>query len=382
MSTRHSPVVSLTGTLIRKASMTPKDAGCQKLIADRLSTLGFSCEWFNKNGVTNLWARRGISSPLVCFAGHTDVVPPGPVEKWQFDPFTPTLKDGVLYGRGAVDMKGGIAAFMVAIDRFVKAHAQYHGSLAVLLTSDEEGVAVDGTAHVVETLAARGEKIDYCIIAEPSSSKTLGDTIKVGRRGSLSGKLTIQGVQGHIAYPQKAKNPIHLLAPVLTELITTDWDAGRRSKQFPPTQFQCSNVHAGTGATNVIPGEIALDFNFRYSPENTESSLKNRIEVVLMEFQLDYRLDWLPASRPFLTQKGNLVSFANTVLREVTGSSAVSSCDGGTSDGRFIVDICPQLIELGLINQTAHQVDEHVAVADLEALSDIFERLIGRLILA
>jgi succinyl-diaminopimelate desuccinylase len=363
---------------VRRRSITPDDAGCQTLIAERLAALGFDCTWMPRNAVTNLWARRGKTALLVCFAGHTDVVPPGPLESWRSDPFTPALVDGQLYGRGIADMKGGIAAFVTALERFIAAHPDAPGSLAVLLTSDEEGDAVDGTAHVVEQLALRSETLDYCIIGEPSSRTALGDVLKIGRRGSLSGTLAVHGVQGHIAYPQLADNPIHALAPALAELIATRWDEG--NADFPPTSFQCSSIHAGTGAANVIPGTLTLDFNFRHSTECTAESLKKRVEQLLKKHHLKHTLTWKPASKPFLTACGPLLDAANAVLMDVLGAPAQTSCDGGTSDGRFLADICPQLIELGLTNKSIHQANESAPIKDLDRLSAVYERLLERLL--
>ncbi len=373
-----SPTVALACELVRRPSITPDDAGCQTLIAERLATLGFDCIWMSRNGVTNLWARRGKTAPLVCFAGHTDVVPPGPREDWRCDPFTPTVVDGLLYGRGIADMKGGVAAFVTALERFVTAHPDAPGSLAVLLTSDEEGVAIDGTACVVEQLARRNETIDYCIIGEPSSHAVLGDTLKNGRRGSLSGRLTVHGIQGHIAYPQLADNPIHALAPALTELAAIRWDEG--TADFPPTRFQCSNIHAGTGATNVIPGALTLDFNFRHSTESTAESLKERVEQVLKKHRLKYMLTWPQAGKPFLTARGTLLDASNAALTEVLGVPAKTSCDGGTSDGRFLADICPQLIELGLVNASIHKVNECAPITDIDRLSAVYEKLLEHLL--
>ncbi|MDR2016604.1 MAG: succinyl-diaminopimelate desuccinylase [Burkholderiales bacterium] len=363
--------------MVRRPSITPDDAGCQTLIAERLAALGFDCHWMPCNTVTNLWARRGKNAPLVCFAGHTDVVPSGSLESWRTDPFTPVLVDDQFYGRGIADMKGGIAAFVTALERFIAAHPNAPGSLAVLLTSDEEGDAVDGTAHIVEQLAHRGETLDYCIIGEPASQKVLGDTLKNGRRGSLCGTLTVHGVQGHIAYPQLADNPIHALAPALDELVTIHWDGG--NADFPPTRFQCSNIHAGTGAANMIPGALTLDFNFRHSTESTAESLKKRIEQILEKHRVKYTLTWQPASKPFLTARGPLLEAANAALTDILGAPAQTSCDGGTSDGRFLIDICPQLIELGLTNTSIHKVNECVPVEDLDRLSAVYEKLLEHL---
>jgi succinyl-diaminopimelate desuccinylase len=379
MDTVAQPTLDLTRELIARPSLTPDDAGCQALIQARLAPLGFTAETLVSSGVTNLWTRRGTSAPVVCFAGHTDVVPAGPREGWTHDPFVPVVRDGYLYGRGAADMKGSLAAFVTAIEGFLAAHPEPDGSLALLLTSDEEGPSVDGTVKVVERLAARGEKLDYCVIGEPSSVERLGDMMKNGRRGSLSGTLTVRGVQGHIAYPHLARNPIHNLAPVLAELAATHWDDG--SEYFPPTTWQCSNIHAGTGATNVIPGTLELMFNFRYATASTRESLQERFEAILQRHRLDYTLAWTGWGKPFLTPRGRLVDVAAASVREVTGTTAAISCTGGTSDGRFIADICPEVVELGPVNATIHKLDECVRVADLGALSAIYRRILERLLL-
>jgi len=381
MDTRARPTLALTRDLIARRSVTPDDAGCQQAIAARLAPLGFSCETFASNGVTNLWARRGRDAPLVCFAGHTDVVPTGPLDHWSTDPFMPVERDGYLHGRGAADMKGSIAAFVTAIEAFAAGHPHARGSIALLITSDEEGpVNTDGTIKVVEALAARGETIDYCIVGEPSSSARLGDTIKNGRRGTLSGVLTVRGVQGHVAYPHLADNPIHRVAPAVAELAAMRWDDG--NAYFPPTSFQCSNIHAGTGANNVIPGTLELRFNWRYSTESTRESLVARLRAVLDRHGLDYGLDFLPHGEPFLTPRGRLVEVATAAVREVAGIEAELSCTGGTSDGRFIKAICRELVELGPVNATIHKVDERIAVEDLEALSAIYRRILERLLTA
>jgi succinyl-diaminopimelate desuccinylase len=372
------PTLALARELIGRRSITPEDAGCQALVAQRLAPLGFRAEPLVRNGVTNLWCRRGDARPLFCFAGHTDVVPPGPREAWQSDPFEPTLRAGHLCGRGAVDMKGAIAAFVTAAEGFVAARPLARGSIALLLTSDEEGPSVDGTVRVVERLAAAGERIDYSIVGEPSSTELLGDTIKNGRRGSLSGTLTIRGVQGHVAYPHLARNPIHLAAPAVAELAALRWDDG--NEDFPPTTFQCSNVHAGTGATNVIPGALELQFNFRYSTASTRASLERRFEEVLRRHGLDYALVWTGHGRPFLTRPGRLVDAVAASVREVVGRTPALSTDGGTSDGRFIAAICDEVVELGLPNATIHKVDERVAIEDLERLSAIYRAVLERLL--
>ena len=375
-----SATLELASELIARRSQTPDDAGCQAILSARLARAGFRCDSLVSNGVTNLWARRGAARPAVCFAGHTDVVPTGPLDAWTSDPFTPTVRDGFLYGRGAADMKSSLAAFVVAAERFVAAHPAHPGSIALLITSDEEGPATDGTVRVVDRLKARGEALDYCIVGEPSSSERLGDTIKNGRRGTLSGTLTIRGVQGHIAYPQLAKNPILLAAPAIAELASMRWDEG--NEYFPPTSWQASNIHAGTGATNVIPGTLELAFNFRYSTASTRESLVERMEAVLRRHGLDYALAWTASGQPYLTPRGKLVAVVADVAREVCGIRPEISCSGGTSDGRFIAEVCPEVIELGPVNATIHKLDERVAVADLEPLAGLYRGILERLLLA
>jgi succinyl-diaminopimelate desuccinylase len=372
------PTLDLARALIARRSLTPDDAGCQALIAARLAPLGFRCETIVSNGVTNLWARRGTLPPLVCFAGHTDVVPTGPLDGWQSDPFTPVERDGWLYGRGAADMKGSLAAFVTALEAFVAAHPRAPGSVALLLTSDEEGPSIDGTVKVVDKLAAAGETIDYCIVGEPSSVAVLGDTIKNGRRGTLSGTLTVRGVQGHIAYPHLAANPIHLAAPVLAEFAATRWDDG--NEFFPPTTWQCSNIHAGTGATNVIPGTLDVMFNFRYASSSTRESLQQRFEAILRKHGLDFCLAWTGWGKPYLTPRGTLVNAATEVLREVAGVTPEISCTGGTSDGRFIADICREVVELGPVNASIHKLNERVRIADLALLAIAYRRILERLL--
>ena len=362
--------LELARELISRRSVTPEDAGCQTLIAARLEAAGFTCETIRCGEVTNLWARRGGGRPLVCFAGHTDVVLPGPLEEWRSDPFAPTVRDGRLYGRGAADMKSSIACFVVAVEVFVRERPQHSGSIALLITSDEEGASVDGTVRVVERLKARGERIDYCIVGEPSSVDALGDMIKNGRRGSLSGRLAVRGVQAHIAYPHLAKNPIHLVAPALAELAAMRWDEG--NEYFPPTAWQVSNIHAGTGATNVIPGSLQLDFNFRFSTASTEESLRERLEAVLRAHALDYAIEWTLGGRPFVTQRGELVEMVTRAVRAHTGRTPVLSTAGGTSDGRFIADICPQIVELGPVNASIHKLNEHIELGALEQLPKIY----------
>jgi succinyl-diaminopimelate desuccinylase len=372
------PTLELTKALIRLRSITPQDGGCQRLLAERLRGIGFDIEPLRCGEVDNLWARRGCSAPLVCFAGHTDVVPTGPLDQWQSDPFAPVEREGCLFGRGAADMKTSIAAFVTAVERFVRAHPQHPGSIALLITSDEEGVAVDGTVRVVEALRARGERLDYCIVGEPTCSDRLGDTIKNGRRGSLSGELKVRGVQGHVAYPHLARNPVHQAAPALTELTATPWDAG--NEYFPPTTFQISNVHAGTGATNVIPGELRVLFNFRFSTASTVEGLKARVHAILDRFGLDYSVDWSLSGMPFLTQRGRLVEAMSRAIEAETGRAPELSTTGGTSDGRFIATLCPQVVEFGPVNATIHKLNERVAIADVPRLSRIYERALADLL--
>ena len=372
-------VLSLTQALIALPSVTPEDKGCLDLIASRLTPLGFAIERLDANGTSNLWARRGTAAPLGCFAGHTDVVPTGPLEQWSSDPFTPQIRDGVLYGRGAADMKSSLAAFVVAIENFLAAQADTAGSIALLLTSDEEGDALSGTVHVVNTLKARGEIIDYCVVGEPTSSARFGDTIKNGRRGSLSAKLTVKGIQGHVAYPEKVKNPIHLIAPALAELAAEHWDEG--NEYFPPTSFQISNIHAGTGATNVVPGSVDVLFNLRFSTASSAEGLQARTHAILDQHQLEYDIVWTLGGKPFLTPKGKLVTVMAAAIAAATGQAGSPvtpeiSTTGGTSDGRFIADICPQVVEFGPLNATIHKIDECIAVADLEPLAKAYEGML------
>jgi len=377
-----SRVRALAEALIRQRSVTPDDHGCQKLVAERLAPLGFSCETIESNGVTNLWAVRPGSAPgpTLAFAGHTDVVPTGPLDQWTSDPFVPTVRDGRLYGRGAADMKTSIAAFVVAVEELLESGADYAGRIALLLTSDEEGPATDGTVKVVERLDERGERLDFCIVGEPTSVERLGDMVKNGRRGSLSGRLVVAGVQGHIAYPHLARNPIHLLAPALAELVATEWDRG--NEYFPPTSWQVSNIQAGAGASNVIPGRIMLDFNFRFSTASTVESLKQRLTAVLDAHGLDYTLDWSLSGMPFLTARGTLSGALSAAIRAETGLDTELSTTGGTSDGRFIARICPQVIEFGPPNASIHKIDEHVELAALEPLKNIYRRTIASLLRA
>ena len=366
--------LELARQIISRPSVTPEDAGCMEIISERLKPLGFKLEYINRNGVTNLWARRGTAKPLFVLAGHTDVVPTGPLDKWTSPPFAPEIRDGVLYGRGAADMKSSIAAMVTAVEAFVAAHPQHTGSIAFLLTSDEEGDANDGTIAVVEALKARGESLDFCVIGEPTSVDTLGDMIKNGRRGSLSGKLTVKGIQCHIAYPHLGKNPIHLAAPAIAELAATEWDQG--NEYFPPTTWQISNIHGGTGATNVIPGSVETKFNFRFSTASTIEGLQQRLTKILDQHGLEYDIDWTIGARPFLTGRGPLADAASRAIKEICGIETELSTTGGTSDGRFIADICAQLLEIGPVNATSHKIDECVEISALPKLSAIYTRIL------
>lgn len=374
------PTLELAKQIIACHSVTPEDGGCMEIISQRLTPLGFTIEYINRNGTTNLWARRGTTAPLFVFAGHTDVVPTGPLEKWTTPPFAPEIRDGMLYGRGAADMKSSVAASVTAVEAFVAAHPNHPGSLAFLLTSDEEGDANDGTVIVVEALKARGETLDFCIIGEPTSVNTLGDMIKNGRRGSLSGTLTVKGIQCHIAYPEKGRNPIHEAAPALAELAATEWDQG--NEYFPPTTWQVSNIHGGTGATNVIPGQLEIKFNFRFSTASTPEGLQQRLIAILDKHRLDYDIKWTLGARPFLTGRGPLADAASTAIREICGIDTELSTTGGTSDGRFIADICRQMLEIGPSNATSHKIDECVAVDALPQLSAIYRRILEQLMTA
>ena len=370
--------LDLTKALISRDSVTPDDKGCQLLLAERLSAMGFEIEHLRFEDTDNIWARRGKSGPVFAFAGHTDVVPTGPVEAWQSDPFTPEIRDGLLYGRGAADMKGSIAAMVTACERFIAEHPAHQGSIAFLITSDEEGPATGGTVRVIETLEARGEKIDWCLVGEPSSTSKVGDIVKNGRRGSLNGYLTIKGKQGHIAYPHLAENPIHLMAPVLNELCLLEWDQG--NEDFPPTSFQVSNLNSGTGVTNVIPGTSDVIFNFRYSTESTHEQLQQRVESVLEKHGVHFELTWELSGKPFRTASGPLVDAVKTAIAHITGYPTELSTSGGTSDGRFIAPTGAQVVELGPLNATIHQVDECVSVKDLDTLSDIYQTLLKNLL--
>lgn len=375
-----SNTLDLARALIARRSLTPDDAGCQLLMIERLEKIGFTVERMRFGNVDNFWARRGTAKPIVCFAGHTDVVPTGPLESWHTDPFVPTERDGMLYGRGAADMKTSLAAFITAIEAFVAQHPNHPGSIALLITSDEEGIAIDGTVKVVEALKARNETIDYCIVGEPTSVSKVGDMVKNGRRGSLSGKLTVKGVQGHIAYPHLAKNPIHLAAPAIAELAATEWDKG--NEYFPPTTWQISNMHGGTGATNVIPGTVEILFNFRFSTASTIDGLQDKVHAILNKHGLDYDLAWDCSGKPFLTPRGDLVAAVSDAIKSVTGLDTELSTTGGTSDGRFIANICPQVVEVGPSNATIHKLNECVAVADIEPLSAIYRGILERLLAA
>lgn len=373
-----SAVLELTKALIARPSITPDDQGCQQALVKRLHAIGFACEQLDHGPVKNLWARRGDTGPLLVFAGHTDVVPTGPLERWDSPPFTPTERDGLLYGRGAADMKSSIAAFVVAVEEFVAARPDHRGSIALLITSDEEGPSVDGTVKVCEELARRGVQLDYCIVGEPTSVDQLGDVAKNGRRGSLSGKLTVKGKQGHVAYPHLASNPIHSLAPALLALTTEQWDTG--NAYFPATTFQVSNLHAGTGATNVVPGTAVVDFNFRFSTASTPDALKDRVHAILRAHKLAYDLEWTLGGEPFLTTEGELSIALTAAIQAETGIETQLSTTGGTSDGRFIARICPQVIEFGPINASIHQVNEHIRLDTLEPLKNIYRRTLEQLL--
>lgn len=374
-----SKTLALTEQLIALDSVTPEDKGCQNTLISLLEPLGFKCETIQSNDVTNLWARRGTSQPLVVFAGHTDVVPTGPVTQWQSQPFAPTHRDGKLFGRGAADMKTSIAAFVVATEEFVAAHPDHQGSIGFLITSDEEGPATDGTVVVCNKLKERGEQLDYCIVGEPTSSEVLGDTIKNGRRGTMSGKLTVKGIQGHIAYPQLAENPIHTVAPSLNDLVNEVWDQG--NEYYLPTSWQVSNIHGGTGASNVIPGEVVIDFNFRFSTASTAEGLQQRVHAILDKHQLKYDLKWTIGGHPFLTPKGNLSDALAKAIHDETGVTTELSTTGGTSDGRFIAKICPQVVEFGPPNGSIHKIDEHIEVRYIDPLKNIYRRALENLLL-
>lgn len=373
-----SSTLELAKDLISRQSITPKDEGCQQLMAERLESIGFTITHLKNGDVTNLWARRGTEAPLFVFAGHTDVVPTGPEANWTYPPFEPTEHNGLLYGRGAADMKGSLASMIIASENFIREHEQHNGSIGFLITSDEEGPAVEGTVAVLEHLASANEKIDWCLVGEPSSTEKIGDVVKNGRRGSLGAVLTIHGKQGHVAYPHLAQNPIHQAAPFLAELVNTEWDKGNAS--FPATSFQISNIHSGTGATNVIPGDIEVMFNFRFSTEVTDKELKQRVTTILAKYDLKYNIEWNLSGNPFLTEKGRLVEATQDAIKTVTGYETELSTAGGTSDGRFIAPTGAQVIELGPLNKTIHQIDENVSIADLEQLSVIYAQILKNLL--
>jgi succinyl-diaminopimelate desuccinylase len=373
-----SQTLELTRNLIARRSVTPADEGCQQVMAERLAAAGFDVELLPFGNVANLWARRGRSGPLFCFAGHTDVVPPGALEEWHSDPFVPTIRDGLLFGRGAADMKGGLAAMVTATEAFVAAQPRHRGSIAFLITSDEEGPSVDGTRRVVELLTERGEHIDWCVMGEPSSESSVGDSIKVGRRGSLSGRLTVHGVQGHVAYPQLAENPVHTFTPALAELITRQWDQG--SAHFPPTTFQISDLNAGSGAPNVIPGELRARFNLRYSPVQTLERLEATVEEILRRHGVRCTLEWFLSGEPFYTPPGLLSRAVGEAVAEVCGRAPRLSTSGGTSDGRFIAPLGAQVVELGVVHASIHKVNECVAVADLDALHRMYFNVLRNLL--
>lgn len=377
-SLTDQPEIELLCDLLRRVSVTPDDAGCQQLLADRLEATGFVCESMVFGDVTNLWARRGTKSPVLCFAGHTDVVPPGDEVTWSSPPFEPTFRDGLLYGRGSADMKSGLAAMIVAIEQFVAENSEHQGSLAVLITSDEEGCARDGTLQVIKALRARGEHIDWCVLGEPSSQETLGDLIRVGRRGSLSGMLSVKGVQGHVAYPHLADNPIRRFAPVLAELHDTQWDQG--NEHFPPTSFQVVSIDSGTGVPNVTPAELSARFNFRYSTEWSHDALKKRVHEIFDAHDLDYRIKWHLSGEPFLTQPGKLINAVVQCVSEHIGSAPELSTGGGTSDGRFISPAGADVVELGPVNASIHKIDEHVKVDDVIQLTKMYRRIIELLL--
>ncbi|HFE38373.1 MAG TPA: succinyl-diaminopimelate desuccinylase [Gammaproteobacteria bacterium] len=374
-----SETLKLAMDLVSRKSVTPEDAGCQALMIQRLAAIGFQIEKLRFEDVDNFWARRGTQAPLIAFAGHTDVVPSGPASDWKYPPFEPSLEDDVLYGRGAADMKGSLAAMVVACEAFVRNHPEHPGSIGFLITSDEEGPSINGTVKVVDVLEKRNEKIDYCLVGEPSSTEQIGDVVKNGRRGSLNGKLTVQGVQGHVAYPHLAKNPVHLAAPALAALCQQSWDEGNAF--FPPTTFQISNIHSGTGATNVIPGDLEVLLNFRYSTESTQQQLQSRVHEILDKYDLDYQIDWTLSGQPFLTASGELVSAVQTAVKKVKGYEATLSTAGGTSDGRFIAPTGAQVVELGPLNATIHKVNECVNINDLDSLSRMYEIMLGELLL-
>ena len=373
-----SPTLALACELIRRASVTPADAGCQAILAGRLASLGFRIETMRFADVDNLWARRGSGNPLLVLLGHTDVVPPGPLGEWSSPPFEPTMRDGYLHGRGAADMKGSIAAMVTALERFLDRHPEHRGSVALLVTSDEEGPSVNGVRRVMDTLGGRGDRIDWCLVGEPSSTRRLGDAVKIGRRGSLSGTIVVRGIQGHVAYPHLARNPVHGLARLLAKLADTVWDEG--SEHFPPTSFQASNVTAGTGADNVIPGHAEAVFNFRYSTRHDRDSLVTAVEAACRALDLDCRIDWRHSGEPFLTEPGLLIEAVSDAVESIAGYRPELSTAGGTSDGRFVAPTGAEVVELGPVNASIHSVDEHVLATDLDRLSEMYERVMARLL--
>lgn len=373
-----SETLALLEDLIRRVSATPNDAGCQDLLATRLSKLGFNDERLNFADTQNLWLRRGQQAPLFVFLGHTDVVPTGPLAAWQSPPFEPTIRDGMLYGRGAADMKGGIAAFITAVERFVAQHPEHKGSIAIMMTSDEEGIATNGVVKVVEVLEQRNEKIDWCLVGEPSSDKQIGDVIRVGRRGSLNAKLTVHGIQGHVAYPELAENPIHTFAPALKELTEEVWDRGNAF--FPPTRLQVSNINGGTGAENIIPGQLEIVFNLRFCTELDEATIKARTHAILDKHGFKYDIQWRLSGNPFLTSHGELIEATHAAIKTVCGFETLDDTGGGTSDGRFIAPTGAQVIELGPINASIHKVNEHIGLDELETLSRVYEQILINLL--
>ncbi len=373
-----SDTLTLLKDLVRRESVTPEDAGCQDVLVERLSKLGFKEERLNFDDTQNIWLRRGETKPLLTFLGHTDVVPPGPLDRWDSPPFEPTIRDGKLYGRGTADMKGGVACFITALERFIAKHPEHQGSIALMITSDEEGIATNGVVKVVEVLEKRNEKIDWCLVGEPSSDKKLGDVIRVGRRGSLCAKLTVHGIQGHVAYPEIAENPIHAFAPALKELTDEVWDKGNAF--FPPTSLQVSNINSGTGAENIIPGELEIQFNLRFCTELDEETIKRRTTAIFDKYNFKYDLQWRLSGNPFLTEGGALIDAAHTAIKKVTGFETMDDTGGGTSDGRFIAPTGAEVIELGPLNESIHKINENVGVEDLEVLSDIYEAMLVELL--
>ena len=373
-----SETLTLLQDLVRRESVTPNDAGCQDILVERLGKLGFKEERLNFDDTQNIWLRRGEVKPLLTFLGHTDVVPPGPLDKWDSPPFEPTIRDGKLYGRGTADMKGGIACFVTALERFITNHPDHQGSIAIMITSDEEGIATNGVVKVVEVLEGRNEKIDWCLVGEPSSDKKLGDVIRVGRRGSLCAKLTVHGIQGHVAYPEIAENPIHRFAPALKALTEEVWDGG--NEFFPPTSLQVSNINSGTGAENIIPGSAEIQFNLRFCTELDEQTIKQRTAVIFDQFDFKYDLQWRLSGNPFLTEGGALIDAAHIAIKQVTGSETQDDTGGGTSDGRFIAPTGAEVIELGPLNESIHKINENVSVDDLEILSKIYEHMLIELL--